>query len=320
MEVLSALASMDRMDKRKSLESPDLHEGFSKVGSSPEVNNIRPSILDLGMLSQQKAAQGAMNNPMSLHNPSSALNVHSAILASRIAEDQDRLAAAAYLQQRQQASLALQLGQIRRLQAASLLYGSGAPAPTSSSLHHLDSLLAARQSQMAAASDLVQAQQLLQSHLTAGGVLPPPASLPSTSGSIHSLLARSSKLGPDGFLKLGSDNYLNGGLMKEQSLEENQHVAKKARTSLQSSAVTDLDRPPADSGVDEEALLEAEEEKNGHRFRAYQFEQWTEKFQELCDFRKVKGHCQVPHTYQDNLRVSYFAKDLFVVLPSRQLV
>ena len=28
----------------------------------------------------------------------------------------------------------------------------------------------------------------------------------------------------------------------------------------------------------------------GQRFRAYQFEQWTEKFRELCDFRKAKGH------------------------------
>jgi hypothetical protein len=28
----------------------------------------------------------------------------------------------------------------------------------------------------------------------------------------------------------------------------------------------------------------------GHRFRPYQYEQWTEKFQELCDFRKARGH------------------------------
>jgi hypothetical protein len=35
-------------------------------------------------------------------------------------------------------------------------------------------------------------------------------------------------------------------------------------------------------------------------FRPYQEEQWSEKFEELCEFKKNKGHCVVPHTYTAN--------------------
>jgi hypothetical protein len=35
-------------------------------------------------------------------------------------------------------------------------------------------------------------------------------------------------------------------------------------------------------------------------FRPYQEEQWSEKFEELCEFKKNKGHCFVPHTYTAN--------------------
>lgn len=39
---------------------------------------------------------------------------------------------------------------------------------------------------------------------------------------------------------------------------------------------------------------------SGVRFREYQAEIWSEKFEELCLFRRENGHCHVPHHYQDN--------------------
>ncbi len=117
---------------------------------------------------------------------------------------------------------------------------------------------------------------------------PVPGALSASPGIISDLLGRSNKRGSDTI----SDEGLNNNCRSEDS--------KKARKSTQYAATKDHVRSPADSGVDEEGLYESDEEKSGHRFRAYQFEQWTEKFQELCDFRKIRGHCQVPHTFKDN--------------------
>jgi Helicase associated domain len=40
--------------------------------------------------------------------------------------------------------------------------------------------------------------------------------------------------------------------------------------------------------------------RSGVRFREYQAEIWSEKFEELCLFRRENGHCHVPHHYQEN--------------------
>jgi Helicase associated domain len=44
------------------------------------------------------------------------------------------------------------------------------------------------------------------------------------------------------------------------------------------------------------------------RFRPYQAGQWSEKFQELCDYRDEFGHCLVPHTYNENLALARWVK------------
>lgn len=44
------------------------------------------------------------------------------------------------------------------------------------------------------------------------------------------------------------------------------------------------------------------------RFRAYQSQQWYQKFEELVLFRKVHGHCLVPHTYVQNLPLARWVK------------
>lgn len=49
----------------------------------------------------------------------------------------------------------------------------------------------------------------------------------------------------------------------------------------------------------------AEEER---RFRPYQAGQWSEKFEELCEYRQKMGHCLVPHTYGENLPLARWVK------------
>eukprot|EP00523_Entomoneis_sp_CCMP467_P006632 CAMPEP_0168732892 /NCGR_PEP_ID=MMETSP0724-20121128/8001_1 /TAXON_ID=265536 /ORGANISM="Amphiprora sp., Strain CCMP467" /LENGTH=343 /DNA_ID=CAMNT_0008779917 /DNA_START=113 /DNA_END=1144 /DNA_ORIENTATION=- len=44
------------------------------------------------------------------------------------------------------------------------------------------------------------------------------------------------------------------------------------------------------------------------RFRPYQSGQWTEKFDELVEYRKTMGHCLVPHTYHENLPLARWVK------------
>lgn len=44
------------------------------------------------------------------------------------------------------------------------------------------------------------------------------------------------------------------------------------------------------------------------RFRSYQTGQWAEKFDELVEYRKLHGHCLVPHTFKENLPLARWVK------------
>jgi hypothetical protein len=44
------------------------------------------------------------------------------------------------------------------------------------------------------------------------------------------------------------------------------------------------------------------------RFREYQAEIWSEKFEDLCEFRRFYGHCHVPHYYQRNAPLAQWVK------------
>jgi hypothetical protein len=44
------------------------------------------------------------------------------------------------------------------------------------------------------------------------------------------------------------------------------------------------------------------------RFRAYQAEQWADKFYELCQFREEKGHSCVPRTFKENPALASWVK------------
>lgn len=66
--------------------------------------------------------------------------------------------------------------------------------------------------------------------------------------------------------------------------------------------------------VNDAAALSAKRAKNdepppnGVRFREYQAEIWSEKFEDLCEFRKYYGHCHVPHTYVRNAPLAQWVK------------
>lgn len=43
-------------------------------------------------------------------------------------------------------------------------------------------------------------------------------------------------------------------------------------------------------------------------FRAYQAENWTEKFEELIEFRAQHGHCNVPNSFPENVNLAQWVK------------
>jgi Helicase associated domain len=51
-----------------------------------------------------------------------------------------------------------------------------------------------------------------------------------------------------------------------------------------------------------------EQSPNGVRFREYQAEIWSEKFEELCAFRRVHQHCHVPNQYAENVGLAQWVK------------
>lgn len=57
-------------------------------------------------------------------------------------------------------------------------------------------------------------------------------------------------------------------------------------------------------------LIAQNESTNGssNSFRAYQAEQWTKKYEELCDYCKEFGNCQVPHTFVGNPALARWVK------------
>jgi hypothetical protein len=49
-------------------------------------------------------------------------------------------------------------------------------------------------------------------------------------------------------------------------------------------------------------------EEDNSRFRRYQEDQWTVKFDELVKFRNAQGHCCVPHTFNENPTLARWVK------------
>ena len=67
--------------------------------------------------------------------------------------------------------------------------------------------------------------------------------------------------------------------------------------------------PPAKKQKLHQAVLRIDmTDDSGNSFRAYQAEQWTERFQELWAYCKQHGHCQVPHTHTQDPALARWVK------------
>lgn len=51
-----------------------------------------------------------------------------------------------------------------------------------------------------------------------------------------------------------------------------------------------------------------ESDDSGVKFRLYQAEKWHVKFEELLQYKRIHGHCQVPHGYKQNPTLARWAK------------
>lgn len=65
---------------------------------------------------------------------------------------------------------------------------------------------------------------------------------------------------------------------------------------------------PANPKKRSRGVEEEDDEDDENRFRPYQAGQWSEKFQELLEYRERMGHCLVPHTYKENLPLARWVK------------
>ena len=52
----------------------------------------------------------------------------------------------------------------------------------------------------------------------------------------------------------------------------------------------------------------ASQHHQSNRFRPYQSEQWSTRYQDLVEFRKQRGHCLVPHKWKQNPELAQWVK------------
>jgi len=126
-------------------------------------------------------------------------------------------------------------------------------------------------------------------------------------GSISSTISKSSK---------GSEREVEcvkkGGKVthRNSSGKCEQHLTREEGEEEEEEEEDDEIENESDDDGDEE---ERAEERNCNtsdypRFRDYQKDQWTMKFDELVEYRKRFGHCLVHHTYTENLPLTRWVK------------
>ena len=154
-----------------------------------------------------------------------------------------------------------QLRQVHAMQQLSLLYP---PTTTTSALGSsflVEALLAQRQQ---------QEQQLLAAAAAANAA---------SAVDFARATARPSSL----LSTVAAASSSNGAAAIDSSADKIAHTAPKRAVDKIPSELQGNKKQKREDGDDDD-------DSKGHRFRPYQYEQWTEKFQELTDFKKVKGH------------------------------
>jgi hypothetical protein len=84
--------------------------------------------------------------------------------------------------------------------------------------------------------------------------------------------------------------------LRRRSAEDNEHYfSGDQRPTTGASPPTK--RQKVDNSTDAD---DGDEDDKDVRFREYQAEIWSEKFEDLCEFRRQYGHCHVPHSFEEN--------------------
>lgn len=99
----------------------------------------------------------------------------------------------------------------------------------------------------------------------------------------------------------GQPGAVSSGLRKRPSLPEVLVSTKRPKM---------VGKPSSTSTSDDEddQSEDSNDELKDVRFREYQAEIWSEKFEDLCEFRRQYGHCHVPHTFTDNAPLAQWVK------------
>jgi hypothetical protein len=69
-----------------------------------------------------------------------------------------------------------------------------------------------------------------------------------------------------------------------------------------------LEGPPTKKPLSPSTSVLAFRDPHPTRFRDYQADQWTEKFEELCQFVKKNEHCLVPNSFKENPPLAHWTK------------
>ena len=80
-------------------------------------------------------------------------------------------------------------------------------------------------------------------------------------------------------------------------------------TSEPSAAAVSVDTSSSDCSVPSKSLgRPSESHADGQRFKPFHEEKWTQRYQELLEFRRENGHSAVPHTYPKNPQLARWIK------------
>jgi len=81
-----------------------------------------------------------------------------------------------------------------------------------------------------------------------------------------------------------------------------------ASASASASIATETEATSTATATATATTMTATVEKKEVKFRAYQAENWTEKFEELLQFRDENGHCLVPNCHPENPELAQWTK------------
>lgn len=98
--------------------------------------------------------------------------------------------------------------------------------------------------------------------------------------------------------------------MQQMNHQEQQQMQQQMQQPTVTTSGTFNTKRSRDYSDEDDQLDECDDSSSskGRRFRPYQAGQWSEKFEELCEYKDKMGHCLVPHTFRENLALARWVK------------